>query len=86
MSFETAANQFSVTISNSTGAVIADQSTRHLWNRFRSRFQRREWRSFHSQFLSQQGLGALTNPRVTFGTCYVDDFPVDTDSVFVEFF
>ena len=30
MSFETAANQFSVTISDSTGAVIADQSTSPL--------------------------------------------------------
>jgi hypothetical protein len=47
MSFGTAANQFSVTISDSTGAVIADQSTRHLWNRFRLRFRRREWLSFH---------------------------------------
>jgi hypothetical protein len=86
MSFETAANQFSVTISDSTGAVIADQSTRHLWNRFRSRFRKREWLSFHSQFLSQQGLGALTNPNVTFETCFVDDFPGATYSVYVDFF
>jgi len=86
MSFGTAANQFSVTISDSTGAVIADQSTRHLWNRFRSRFRRREWLSFHSQFLSQQGLGVLKNPLVTFGTCFLDDFPVAIASVFVDFF
>jgi hypothetical protein len=32
------------------------------------------------------GLGALTNPRVTFGRCFVDDFLVGTDSVLVEFF
>jgi hypothetical protein len=26
------------------------------------------------------------NPRVTFGSCFVDDYPVGTDSVFVHFF
>jgi len=31
-------------------------------------------------------LGALRNPLVTFGTCVDNDFPVATDSVFVEFF
>ena len=32
------------------------------------------------------GVGALKNPLVTFGTSFVDEFPVGTDSVFVDFF
>jgi len=83
---ELAANQLSLTISKSTWAVNGDQSTRHLWNRFRSLFRRWQCLSFHSQFLSQHGLGALMNPRVTFGTCFFDHFPVGTDSDFVDFF
>jgi len=37
-------------------------------------------------FLSQQGLRALPNQRVTFGRCFGDDFPAGSDSVFVNFF
>jgi hypothetical protein len=37
-------------------------------------------------FLSQQGLQALLNPRVTFGRCFGDDFLVGYDSVFVDYF
>jgi hypothetical protein len=44
------------------------------------------WLSFHSQFLSQLGLGALTNQGVTFESCFIDDFEVGTDSVFVDLF
>jgi hypothetical protein len=32
------------------------------------------------------GVGALKNPLVTFGTCFVHDFPVAIASVFVDFF
>jgi hypothetical protein len=32
------------------------------------------------------GAGALKNPHVTFGTCFVDDFPGGTYSVYVDFF
>jgi hypothetical protein len=32
------------------------------------------------------GAGALRNPHVTFGTCFVDDFPGATNSVYVDFF
>jgi hypothetical protein len=31
------------------------------------------------------GLGTLTKPGVTFGSCFVDVFPVSTDSVFINF-
>jgi hypothetical protein len=41
---------------------------------------------FSLTFLSQQGLQALPNPRVTFGRCFGDDFPVGYDSVFVDYF
>jgi hypothetical protein len=95
---ESAATQFSLTISDSVWAVGVDESTRHLWmvfrwwflsplwNQFRWWFQRRQWLNLHWLFLSQQGLGALMNPRVTFGSCFVHDFRVRTDSVFVDFF
>jgi hypothetical protein len=32
------------------------------------------------------GAGALKNPHVTFGNCFVDDFPGATYSVYVDFF
>jgi len=59
---------FSLTFSESIGAASTSESTRHLWNRFRSRFWRRQWLNFHWQFLSQHGLGVQKNPLVTFGT------------------
>jgi hypothetical protein len=34
--------------------------------------------------VSQQGLGALMILAVTCGRCFVDDFPVGTDSIFVD--
>ena len=81
-----APTQFSLTFSRSTGAASMSISTRHLWKVFKWWFLSRQWTSFRWLFLSQQGLGALKNPLVTFGTCFVDDFPVATDSVFVAFF
>jgi len=38
--------------------------------------------SFRGLFLSQEGLLALRNPRVTFGIGFVDDFGDGSDSVF----
>jgi len=64
--------QFSLTVSKSTRVGHADDSTRHLWKLFC-------W-----LFLSQQGLRALSNPRVTFERCFGDDFWVGTDSVFID--
>jgi hypothetical protein len=37
-------------------------------------------------FLSQQGLAAIPNPCVTFVRCFSDDFRVDSDIVFVDYF
>jgi len=54
--------------------VGADKSTRHLC------------KMFHWLFLSQHGLRALPNSRITFGSFFGDDFPVGTDSIFVHFF
>jgi hypothetical protein len=46
------------------------------------------WRRirFHWLFLSQKGLRALPNPRITFGRCFDDDFSVGINSVFVDYF
>jgi hypothetical protein len=66
--------QFSLTVSKSTGARHATKSTRHLL------------KFFHWLFLSQQGLRALPNPRVTIGRCFGDDFRVGSDAVFVDYF
>jgi len=38
--YESAATQLSLTISESIGAVSADKSMHHLWNRFHSRYRR----------------------------------------------
>jgi len=54
--------QFSLIISESTGAVGAVKSMRHHWKQFR-------W-----WFLSQQGLIAVSNPCVTRGSSFVDYF------------
>ena len=83
---ESAPTPFSLTFSKSTGDGGTEESTRHLWNRFLWRFQRRQWLNFHWLFLSQHGMGALTNPRVTVGSSFVDDFPVGIDLVVVDFF
>jgi len=61
----------SLTFSESTGAVGAKESTRHFWNRFRWWFRSQHGLSFHWLFVSNQGLGALTNPRVTFESCFL---------------
>jgi hypothetical protein len=78
--------QFSLAFSKSTGVGRASDSTRRLWKLFGWRFLIRHRLSFRCLFLSPKGLGALMNPNVTFAICFIDDFPVDTDSVFVDFF
>ena len=59
---ELATTKFSLMFSESIGAVCAVESTRHPWLQFR-------W-----WFLSQKGLFALSNPYVTRGSSFVDDF------------
>jgi hypothetical protein len=72
--------------SESTRVAIADESTRYVWKAFWWRFLRHHRLSFLWIILSQQGLWALTNPRVTCGSGFVDDFWVGNDLVLVEFF
>jgi hypothetical protein len=86
MSFETAANQFSVTISDSTGAVTADQSTQPLSESVSFTISKTVVVQFSLTVSKSTGAGALKNPHVTFGTCFVHDFPGATDSVYVDFF
>jgi hypothetical protein len=74
MNSESAATQFSLTIFESTWAVCSDEITSHMWKRFCWQFLRRQQLCFPWLFLSQQGQCALTNPGVTSGSIYVDDF------------
>ena len=78
--------QFSLTVPKSTGAGRAEESTCHLWNLFRWRFPSCHGLSFCCLFLSQQGLRALPNPRVSFGWFLGDDLWVGTELVFVDYF
>ena len=55
----------SLQISEAAGAMCAVESMRHPWKQFRCRF------------LRPQGLLALSNPCVTGGRSFVDDFIVD---------
>jgi hypothetical protein len=41
---------------------------------------------FSLTFFESTGVRGLSNPRLTFGRSFGDDFPVGTDSVFVDFF
>jgi len=77
---------FCLTFSESKGAASSSESMRHLWKLFPWWFPSQHRLHFHWLFLSQQGQRPLPNPRVTFGICFGDDFPVSTDSVFVDFF
>jgi len=77
--------QFSLTVSKSPGAGRADESARHLLNLVCWRFPSRHRLSFCCLFLSQQGLRALPNPRVSFGWFLGDDFWVGSELVFVDY-
>ena len=65
--FDSVATQFSLTTSESTVALCADESTRYLWKRFRWRFVSRKQLSFPWLFLSQMRLCVVSNPNITFG-------------------
>jgi hypothetical protein len=49
-------------------------------------FPRRHRLTFRWLFLSQQGLRALPNPRVTFGIHFINEFRVGSGSVFINSF
>jgi hypothetical protein len=83
---ESASTQLSLPISQSKGAGSADESKRHLCNLFHWRFPRRHRLCFRWLFLCQQRLRALTNPRVTCGSGFHDDFWAGSESVFVDYF
>jgi len=83
---ETVVAQFSLTISESTRVGRADESTRHLWKLFHWRFPSCHQLSSRWLFTSQQGLRALSNPRVSFKRLLGDDFWVGNELVFVVYF
>jgi hypothetical protein len=59
----------SLKISDAAGAGCSVECMRHHWKQFRCRFLRPE------------GFFALSNPCVTHGSSFVDDFRVASDSV-----
>jgi len=61
----------------------ASKSTRHLWKVFQWRFPKEHRLRLRWLFLSQLGLRALPNPRVTFGSCFVD-FSESTGAVWAD--
>lgn len=76
------AAQFSMTISESTKVVWANESTSYLWKQFQWRFLSWQRLSFRWWFPSQLGLCALTNSSFNCGGSLVVDFRVGNDSVF----
>jgi hypothetical protein len=82
---ESSVAQFSLTVSKSIGIGRANESTRHVWKLFRWQFPSRHQLSFRWPFLSQQGLRALPNIRLSFRRCLGDDFWVGSDSIFVDY-
>jgi hypothetical protein len=54
---ERATTQFSLTVFESTGAVCADESMRHLWKQFRGLLLSGQRLSFPWLFMRQQGVG-----------------------------
>jgi hypothetical protein len=83
---ELAVAQFPLLISKSIGVVCADESMRQLWKQFHWWFLSQQQLNFHWWFFSQQGSCALTNPCVSYGSSFVDDFLVGSDSVFFDDF
>jgi hypothetical protein len=83
---QVAPTPFSLTFSESTGAISSSESTRRLWKLFRWWFPSRQRHCFRWIFLSKQGLRALTNPHVTCGSGFFDYFLFDSALVFVDYF
>jgi len=76
--------QLSLTVYESTGAVWADESIRHLWKQFRRLFLSGQRLSFPWLFMSRQGQCGLTNPFVTSERSFGGYFLVGSDSVFLD--
>jgi len=64
--FEWAPSQFSLSVYESTKAVGADESIRHMRKKFRGQLLSGQRLSFPLLFMSHEGLFGLTNP---FATC-----------------
>jgi len=77
-----AASHFSLTVYESTGAVVAGESIQHLWKQFQGRFLRGQRLGFSWLFMSQKGLCGLTNPFVTCERSFGGYFWRGTESVF----
>jgi hypothetical protein len=73
-------------ISDSTGAMSANESMRHLWKQFQWRILSRQRISFPWLFLTKHGLCALMTPSVTYGSSFVNDFWVASAWVFGDYF
>jgi len=64
----------SLMISKPTWAICAVESMRHSWKQFCWWFLRRQWLSFRSWFVRPQGFFVVSNPCVTRGSSFVEDF------------
>jgi len=65
---------------------MISESKCQLCKQFHWRFLSRQRLSFRWLFVSQQGLSALTNPCIMSWSSFGDDFLVDNDIVFLEYF
>jgi hypothetical protein len=86
MIYESAVTQFTLTFSDSAGALCAYKFRRHQWKQFHWRFLSQQRLTFHWLFFSQRGLWKLENPCVACGNSFVDDFWLGRDSVFLDYF
>jgi hypothetical protein len=82
---EWAASHFSLTVYESTGAVVAGESIHHLWKQFQGRFLRGQRLGFSWLFMSQKGLCRLTNPFVTCERSFGGYFWLGAKSFFFDY-
>jgi hypothetical protein len=81
---EWAMSQFSLTVYESTGAVGAYESIRHMWKQFQGLYLNGQHVSFPWLFMSQQGMWGLTNPFLTCEKSFEGYFWVGSDPVFLD--
>jgi hypothetical protein len=78
-----APSQFSFTVYESTGAVGADESIRHMWKEFRGLLLSGQRLSFPRLFMSHQGLFGLPNPFATCASSFGGYIWMGNESVFL---
>jgi hypothetical protein len=81
---EWAASQFSFTVYESTGAVGAEESIRHMWKEFRGLLLRGQRHSFPRLFMSPEGLFGLPNPFATCESSFGGYIWMGSESVFLD--